>query len=172
MDVPRVLSNQIQPVSRKTRKIDFTSPNAKNISGLIRKALSLVRKVEEIDERKRALDVQQQLENGKKVNIILNDNASSTEEEDLRELREERRFEDLKTFIQDQASISSLIKTETSSLRDILTAKVADRETAKKPARKMIKALERLNSISSLLLNENDQTKSSVRDNALTSRSY
>ena len=39
--------------SRKTRKVDFSSPSGKNITALIQKALKLVKKVEEIDERKR-----------------------------------------------------------------------------------------------------------------------
>merc|ERR1712032_652121 len=41
--------------NRKTRKVDFSSPSGKNITALIQKALKLVKKVEEIDERKKAL---------------------------------------------------------------------------------------------------------------------
>lgn len=153
--------------NRKTRKIDFSSPSAKNITGLIKKALSLVKKVEEIDDRKRTL--KSSLKNSKqsKSSSISEEKESFRSREDLekiRELKEDKRFADLKSFIQDQSSISNLIKSETSGLRDFVEARTGSRDTGdSKTTRDMIKALARLNSISSLLLKDNDKTKTTVR---------
>merc|ERR1712106_70451 len=97
-----------------------------------------------------------------KENVRARDNDDDREK--IRELKEERRFEDLKSFIQDQSSISNLIKSETSGLRDLVESRTSSRGTSdSKPTRDMIKALTRLNSISSLLLKDNDKTKSTVR---------
>jgi len=155
--------------NRKTRKIDFSSPSAKNITGLIKKALSLVKKVEEIDDRKRTLksslgSSRSSSSSKKKESARSFSNDEEEDEKDrIRDLKEERRFEDLKSFIQDQSSISNLIKSETSGLRDLLEARTSSREDTK-PTRDMIKALARLNSISSLLLKDNDKTKNTVRE--------
>jgi len=154
--------------NRKTRKIDFSSPSAKNITGLIKKALSLVKKVEEIDDRKRTLKSSlgssrsSSSSKQKESARSFSNNEAEDERDRIRDLKEERRFEDLKSFIQDKSSISSLIKSETSGLRDLLEAKTSSRDDTK-PTRDMIKALARLNSISSLLLKDNDKTKSTVR---------
>merc|ERR1711976_127773 len=87
--------------------------------------------------------------------------------EELRELKEEKKFDNLKSFIQDQSSIANLIKSETSDIKDFLAATTKSRgKDAKdtKTTKEMINALARLNSISSLLLKENDKTKSTVRE--------
>lgn len=154
--------------NRKTRKIDFSSPSAKNITGLIKKALSLVKKVEEIDDRKRTL--KSSLGSSKsstrsKKKETVRSRVDDDDKETIRELKEDKRFDDLKAFIQDQSSISNLIKSETSGLRDLVEARTSSRETSSnsKPTRDMIKALARLNSISSLLLKDNDKTKTTVR---------
>lgn len=152
--------------NRKTRKIDFSSPSAKNITGLIKKALSLVKKVEEIDDRKRTL--KSSLGNSKssskktKETVRSRSNDDDEDKERIRELKEDKRFADLKAFIQDQSSISNLIKSETSGLRDLVEARTSER-SGSKTNRDMIKALARLNSISSLLIKDNDKTKSTVR---------
>jgi len=154
--------------SRKTRKIDFSSPSAKNITGLIKKALSLVKKVEEIDDRKRTLKSSIGSSKSSSKSSKRKEKERSRDDNDdaerIRDLKEERRFDDLKSFIQDQSSISNLIKSETSGLRDLLESRDIPRETSNtKPTRDMIKALARLNSISSLLLKDNVKTKNTVR---------
>jgi len=153
--------------NRKTRKIDFSSPSAKNITGLIKKALSLVKKVEEIDDRKRTLKASlgSSRSSSKKVKetVRSQDDDDDDDKDKIRELKEDQRFADLKAFIQDQSSISNLIKSESSGLRDLVEAKTLER-SGSKTNRDMIKALARLNSISSLLLKDNDKTKSTVRE--------
>merc|ERR1712106_1038724 len=95
-----------------------------------------------------------------KENVRSRDNDDDREK--IRELKEDRRFADLKSFIQDQSSVSNLIKSETSGLRDLVEARTRE-SSGSKPTREMIKALARLNSISSLLLKDNDKTKDTVR---------
>jgi len=155
--------------NRKTRKIDFSSPSAKNITGLIKKALSLVKKVEEIDDRKRTLKSSlgsskssSSRSSSKQVKETVRSRDNDDDREKIRELKEDRRFADLKSFIQDQSSVSNLIKSETSGLRDLVEARTRE-SSGSKPTREMIKALARLNSISSLLLKDNDKTKDTVR---------
>ena len=164
--------------NRKTRKVDFSSPSGKNITALIQKALKLVKKVEEIDERKKALQSTLKSVKSKKNNRAKSDSrpkesSRSKDEsiedlrEELRELKEEKKFDNLKSFIQDQSSIANLIKSETSDIKDFLAATTKSRgKDAKdtKTTKEMINALARLNSISSLLLKENDKTKSTVRE--------
>ena len=64
--------------------------------------------------------------------------------------------------------MSDVIKSETSSLRDLLKStqsSVKKNEIkGKKATRNMIEALAKLNSISAILLRDNERTKSSVRD--------
>jgi len=157
------------PDSRIPRKVDFSSPSGKNITALIQKALRLVKKVEEIDERKRTLQSALKTVKNKKSS-----SSSRSKEEDnienlrkeLRTLKEDKKIDNLKSFIQDQSSIANLIKSETSDIKDILqvTSRKRDREVKEtKSTKEMINALARLNSISSLLLQENDRTKSTVR---------
>ena len=55
-DEKEELSEADLAYNRIARKISFSSPNSKNITGLIKKALSLVKKVEEIDKRKKSLE--------------------------------------------------------------------------------------------------------------------
>merc|ERR1711936_411144 len=81
------------------------------------------------------------------------------------------RFNDLKAFIKDQSSISSLIKSETAEIRDLFKSRTRDPVSSegeggseKKSTREMIKALSKLNSISSLLLRDNESTKNRVRE--------
>jgi len=158
--------------NRKTRKIDFSSPSAKNITGLIKKALSLVKKVEEIDDRKRTLksslgsgkssSKSSSRSSSKKTEETVRSRLDDDDKERIRELQEDKRFADLKAFIQDQSSISNLIKSETSGLRDLVEARTSER-SGSKTNRDMIKALARLNSISSLLIKDNDKTKNTVR---------
>ena len=164
--------------NRKTRKVDFSSPSGKNITALIQKALKLVKKVEEIDERKKALQSTLKSVKSKKNNRAKSDSrpkesSRSKDEsiedlrEELRELKEEKKFDNLKSFIQDQSSIANLIKSETSDIKDFLAVTTKNRaKDAKdtKTTKEMINALARLNSISSLLLKENDKTKSTVRE--------
>ena len=149
---------------RKTRKIDFSSPSAKNITGLIKKALSLVKKVEEIDDRKRTLksSLGSGKSSSKKAKETVRSRIDDEDKERIRELQEDKRFADLKAFIQDQSSISNLIKSETSGLRDLVEARTSE-NSGSKTNRDMIKALARLNSISSLLIKDNDKTKNTVR---------
>ena len=171
--------------NRKTRKVDFSSPGGKNITALIKKALSLVRKVEQIGERKRTLqsiiqtsgkNFKQEMkkEKEKEDRGIEKDKSSDKKIIELREkledLNEEKKFDDLKSFIQEQSSIANLIRSESSDIKDILslstTVRDRDRDRDSKDTRtrkEMISALARLNSISSFLLEENDKTKSNVR---------
>ena len=159
----------LYPDSRIPRKVDFSSPSGKNITALIQKALRLVKKVEEIDERKRTLQSALKTVKNKKSSSSSRskeeDNIENLREE-LRTLKEDKKIDNLKSFIQDQSSIASLIKSETSDIKDILqvTSRKRDREVKEtKSTKEMINALARLNSISSLLLQENDRTKSTVR---------
>merc|ERR1711872_502833 len=109
--------------------------SAKNITGLIKKALSLVKKVEEIDDRKRTL--KSSLGNSKssskktKETVRSRSNDDDEDKERIRELKEDKRFADLKAFIQDQSSISNLIKSETSGLRDLVEARTSERSGSK-----------------------------------------
>ena len=169
-DEKEELSEADLAYNRIARKISFSSPNSKNITGLIKKALSLVKKVEEIDKRKKSLE--STISNTKSSEKAGESKALSIEEERLRDLKEEQRFNDLKAFIKDQSSISSLIKSETAEIRDLFKSRTRDpvssREESqgseKKSTREMIKALSKLNSISSLLLRDNESTKNRVRE--------
>jgi len=163
-NVPSLNDIPIPSDTRKTRKIDFSSPSAKNITSLIKKALNLVKKVEEIDDRKRTL--KSSLKNSKSSSSSRSKekDKSREDEERIRDLKEDKRFADLKSFIQDQSSISNLIRSETSGLRDLVEARTSSSNSGNsKTTRDMIKALARLNSISSLLLKDNDKTKNTVR---------
>ena len=169
-DEKEELSEADLAYNRIARKISFSSPNSKNITGLIKKALSLVKKVEEIDKRKKSLE--STLSNTKSSEKAGESKALSIEEERLRDLKEEQRFNDLKAFIKDQSSISSLIKSETAEIRDLFKSRTRDpvssseesQGSEKKSTREMIKALSKLNSISSLLLRDNESTKNRVRE--------
>ena len=126
----------------------------------------MVKKVEEIDKRKKSLE--STISNSRPVQSAVPSARASEEEERARELKEEKRFNDLKTFIKDQTSISSLIKSETAEIRDLFNSRSRDlpdsSTSEKKSTREMIKALSKLNSISSLLLRDNESTKSRVRE--------
>ena len=169
-DEKEELSEADLAYNRIARKISFSSPNSKNITGLIKKALSLVKKVEEIDKRKKSLE--STISNTKSSEKAGESKALSIEEERLRDLKEEQRFNDLKAFIKDQSSISSLIKSETAEIRDLFKSRTRDpvssseesQGSEKKSTREMIKALSKLNSISSLLLRDNESTKNRVRE--------
>ena len=169
-DEKEELSEADLAYNRIARKISFSSPNSKNITGLIKKALSLVKKVEEIDKRKKSLE--STISNTKSSEKAGEFKALSIEEERLRDLKEEQRFNDLKAFIKDQSSISSLIKSETAEIRDLFKSRTRDpvssseesQGSEKKSTREMIKALSKLNSISSLLLRDNESTKNRVRE--------
>jgi len=163
---------ELQRSSRQTKK-------PKDLSGLIQKALKLVRRVEEIGERKRTIETVRTTEpTGRTTSIAL---------DEIKNLKEDQRFSELKNLIQNQNSLSSLIKSETSSLRDLLKDQNNDNSLSgargtvnkiskllgleprekgkKKPSElEMLKALAKLNDISSLLLRENDQTRSQVRE--------
>jgi len=91
------------------------------------------------------------------------DNQASRTLEEIRDLKNDQRFNELKNLIQTQNSLSSLIKSETSGLRDILQSST-ESSPETKVTKDMIKALSKLNEISSLLLKENDETKSTVRE--------
>ena len=169
-DEKEELSEADLAYNRIARKISFSSPNSKNITGLIKKALSLVKKVEEIDKRKKSLE--STISNTRSSEKAGESKALSIEEERLRDLKEEQRFNDLKAFIKDQSSISSLIKSETAEIRDLFKSRTRDpvssseesQGSEKKSTREMIKALSKLNSISSLLLRDNESTKNRVRE--------
>ena len=166
-DEKEELSEADLAYNRIARKISFSSPNSKNITGLIKKALSLVKKVEEIDKRKKSLE--STITNTKSSKKASEPKKLSIEEERLRDLKEEQRFNDLKAFIKDQSSISSLIKSETAEIRDLFKSRTRDPVSSeggseKKSTREMIKALSKLNSISSLLLRDNESTKTRVRE--------
>ena len=92
-------------------------------------------------------------------------------ERNLKEKTEEigdERFERVKNLLRSQNSVSDVIKSETSSLRDLLKStqsSVKKNEIkSKKATRNMIEALAKLNSISAILLRDNERTKSSVRE--------
>merc|ERR1719209_1711408 len=168
-DEKEELSEADLAYNRIARKISFSSPNSKNITGLIKKALSLVKKVEEIDKRKKSLE--STITNTKSPTKPEESKTLSVEEERLRDLKEEQRFNDLKAFIKDQSSISSLIKSETAEIRDLFKSRTREPVSSegeggseKKSTREMIKALSKLNSISSLLLRDNESTKTRVRE--------
>ena len=95
-------------------------------------------------------------------------NADSIEDlkEELRNIKQDKKLDNLKSLIQDQSSIANLIRSESSDIKDILKFSVEksnDNRKETKTTKEMINALARLNSISSLLLKENDKTKSTVR---------
>ena len=166
-DKTEELSEADLAYNRIARKISFSSPNSKNITGLIKKALSLVKKVEEIDKRKKSLETT--ISDKKSSKSTGETKTRNLEEERLRDLKEEQRFSDLKAFIKDQSSISSLIKSETAEIRDLFQSRTRDPVSneggsEKKSTREMIKALSKLNSISSLLLRDNESTKNRVRE--------
>ena len=114
------LSEDDLAYNRIARKISFTSPKHKNITGLIKKALSLVKKVEEIDKRKKSLE---STISSSKSTPPRESSRSSEREERIRDEKEEKRFSDLKEFIQDQQSISSLIKEETAGIKELFTSR-------------------------------------------------
>jgi len=151
---------------RHARKIDAPK-RSKNLSGLIQKALKLVRRVEEIGERKRTIESVRSTE----PSNLLATRASTEALEEIKEFKEDQRFNELRSLIQNQNSLSSLIKTETSSLRDLLKnreegdLKEEPKSSLSKSTNKnMLQALEKLNSISSLLLRDNGETRSTVRE--------
>ena len=179
-DIRTVNDIPLSDEKRRTRKVDFSSPGGRNITALIKKALSLVKKVEQIDERKKALQNTKIAEKKKKKKEEKEEDEETKERErssdktiielreKLRDLKEEKKFDNLKSFIQDQSSLANLIRSESSDIKDILSlsSQPRDRERDSKDTRRtreMISALARLNSISSLLLEENDKTKSNVR---------
>ena len=86
--VPSLNDIPIPTDNRKTRKIDFSSPSAKNITGLIKKALSLVKKVEEIDDRKRTLKSSLKSSKQSKSSSISEEKESFRSREDLEKIRE------------------------------------------------------------------------------------
>ena len=106
--------------NRIARKISFTSPKHKIVTGLIKKALSLVKKVECIDKRIKSLE---STTSRSKSTPPRESSRSNEREEQIRNEKEEKRFCNIKEFIQDQQSISSLIKEETTGIKNFFTSR-------------------------------------------------
>ena len=199
---------------RKARK---TEGSGRNITALIQKALTLVKKVEDIRDQKKTIedlktedvterqpaklsDGLKDLERAQKVSELKtfiqssnflskligpvaekkksspslpeilqlsDDRQGSRALEEIRDLKNEQRFNELRNLIQNQNFLSSILKSETSGLKDIFQSSSESSKNSaadKQVTKDMIKALSKLNEISSLLLRENDDTKSTVRE--------
>ena len=126
-DEKEELSEADLAYNRIARKISFSSPNSKNITGLIKKALSLVKKVEEIDKRKKSLE--STITNTKSSKKPSESRKLSIEEERLRDLKEEQRLRECMEREKGMALTAAIVSVSAVSALDYVGMEMQNKDS-------------------------------------------